>query len=242
LGLSSSLVLLIIFLFPHPYIFFGILVAWCSLLVWLCVKKKLGKRSMVLLLVTALSFVVLLLLVESTVLKLFFVVMVGCVFAFLWYWLTRVEHSGVISLAHKPLRRIVAAVYACDMYACITALFALYLYFPQVPFMIISITGGLVASLLAFMIWNLYFSVPIRSVLIWMVVLALGIIELMWVMQLLPFGYLAIGFLLSWIWYVVQLFIRFRLSPQGIVWRKQIGFLISNAVLYGLVLYVIKWI
>jgi len=59
----------------------------------------------------------------------------------------------------------------------------------------------------------------------------------------LPFGYLVFGGLFAWRWFFAQLFIRFYLSPQGIIWKKQITFLLSNLVLFILLLiFLVRWI
>lgn len=67
-------------------------------------------------------------------------------------------------------------------------------------------------------------------------------IELLWVIQLLPLGYLVSSLLLIWCWYIVWLLARFNLMPEGINWRKQIWFLALNSVLFvSFVLFVVRW-
>jgi len=56
-------------------------------------------------------------------------------------------------------------------------------------------------------------------------------VELAWAAQLLPFGYATVGALLTWIWYILQLLVRFHFSERGVDWKKQIPFLVGNIVL-----------
>ena len=66
--------------------------------------------------------------------------------------------------------------------------------------------------------------------------------ELIWVVQLLPLGYLASSAILIWVWYIMWLLARFNLSQEGINWKKQALFLSSNAVIFFLFLFfVVRW-
>ncbi len=68
------------------------------------------------------------------------------------------------------------------------------------------------------------------------------ILELLWVIGLLPIGYLTSTLVLIWCWYVVWLLVRFNLTQEGINWRKQIWFLGFNAILFPLFLiFIIRW-
>lgn len=68
------------------------------------------------------------------------------------------------------------------------------------------------------------------------------ILELLWVMNLLPLGYLVSGLILIWFWYIVWLLARFNLTAEGISWRKQTWFLWFNAVLFFLFLvFIVRW-
>jgi hypothetical protein len=52
-----------------------------------------------------------------------------------------------------------------------------------------------------------------------------------------------LGFLFTWVWYIINLLIRFNLTAQGIIWKKQLFFLISNFILYFLFLFFfVRWI
>jgi hypothetical protein len=74
------------------------------------------------------------------------------------------------------------------------------------------------------------------SVALWFVLIS----ELVWVINLLPLGYLTGSLALVWVWYVLWLLFRFNLTPEGVHWRKQIVFLSSNAFLFILFLFFIS--
>ena len=77
---------------------------------------------------------------------------------------------------------------------------------------------------------------------LWVGVWLMLILELLWVVNFLPIGYLANSLILIWCWYVGWLLVRFNLTPEGINWRKQIWFLSFNAILFPLFLiFIIRW-
>ena len=88
----------------------------------------------------------------------------------------------------------------------------------------------------------LFRSSEFKKLAIWAIIFATAVFELMWVMIYLPFGYLALGLLTVWIWYLLQLFVRFHLTKEDIVWKQQISFLLVNLILYIFVLYIIRWV
>ncbi|MBT3539433.1 hypothetical protein HOF40_01590 [Candidatus Parcubacteria bacterium] len=239
--MSAPTVLFLVTVFPNPYVFGVSLTLWFGFFLLLQFKYHVPRHQTALNFMTVLSFLTLLLLVETVWLRWFFVIISTIVFFFIAYWSEpRLEHA--IHIKEKPLRRMMMMLYVFNVYAFFVGLFALYLYFPRFPFAFLSIAGGAYAGVGAFMIWSLYFKFTADKLFIWTLIVALCVVELMWVMKLLPFGYLALGFLLVWLWYMIQLFARFHLSPKGILWKKQIGFLITNGILFVLVLYFIRWI
>lgn len=76
------------------------------------------------------------------------------------------------------------------------------------------------------------------NIFIWFILM----IELLWVIQLLPMGYLVSGLILTWNWYVLWLLVRFSMSPEGIDWKKQVWFLSINAALFvSYLIFAVKW-
>lgn len=72
--------------------------------------------------------------------------------------------------------------------------------------------------------------------------LFLFLVECGYLLVLLPLGYMVSSFLLTWLWYVSWLILRFYLSPEGIDWRKQRWFLATNGVaLVVFLLMVARW-
>jgi hypothetical protein len=143
----------------------------------------------------------------------------------------------------KPVRRTLTMFLVFVVYAALTFGFSLSVFFPDIPFSFITIILGLCVSAITGYIWSLYD----RSVWVqnrwWIGAFGITMMELIWIMHLLPFGYFASGLLVSWLWYVAQLLGRFHLSPQGILWKKQRLFLIANIVLYVLVLaFFVRWV
>jgi hypothetical protein len=163
------------------------------------------------------------------------------VFFFIAYW-SRPQISHSIHVKEKPLRRMMMMLYVFNTYAFLIGAYALHLYFPNFSFISISVVSALYSAFAAYMIWSLYFKSEFKKLLIWSIIFATIVFELMWVMIYLPFGYLALGMLTVWVWYLLQLFVRFHLTKENIVWKHQIGFLSVNFILYILVLFIIRWV
>lgn len=239
--LIVAVLLLIFLMIPHVYTTIAVFFVWVSFSVLLDRRYHVSRHQSALNAMTALSFITLILLIEAVWLRWFFVGLSVPVFFFIAYWWEpRIETA--VHIKEKPLRRIMMMLYVFNVYALLLATFAVHLFFPSIPFWILSLIGGVYSALGAYMIWTLYFNLVFRDILVWCLIVALMVIELMWVLRLLPFGYLALGLLTVWVWYVVQLFIRFHLSSKGILWKEQRGFIISNIILYIFVLYLIRWI
>lgn len=239
--LIAGLMLLAILLFPNVYIFLSVIVVWFLFFFFLHYRYHVARHQTALSGMTAMSFIILLILVETIWLRWFFVGLSFPVFFFIAYWWEpRIEKA--VHIKEKPLRRIMMMLFVFNVYALLLGLFAMYLYFPSVPFWILSFAGGIYAALGSYMIWNLYFKIPLHEIIVWNMIVALVVIELMWVLRLLPFGYLALGFLTVWVWYILQLFIRFHLGSKGILWKEQRAFVVVNVLLYIAVLYVIRWV
>jgi hypothetical protein len=60
--------------------------------------------------------------------------------------------------------------------------------------------------------------------------------EMAYVVLLWPLGYFTSGLLLTWMWYIVWLMLRFFISEEGINWNRQRWFLLTNAILVGIFL------
>ncbi len=76
----------------------------------------------------------------------------------------------------------------------------------------------------------------------WLLVFFVLMLEFSWVVTFLPLGYLITGLLLVWVWYILWLFIRFHLVPEGIVWSKQAKFIIFNLILIFIFLFfMVRW-
>jgi len=243
-GIISFLFLYLMTLLTWWWLFLLLLLVWLAFLVYLnrFKNKHLSKpwQTTPLLLVTALAIVSLLSLVDWEVLQWFLLVLVALIITWL-FWLTPV--AGELAYKKKPVRRALVMIWVFDVFAFWSSFFALNLFFPKIPFWLLSLGGSILTGYISLMIWQMYFAVPFKNLLLRLVVLSLVVWELTWVIQLLPLGYLVLGFLVTWAWYLSQLLIRFHISPKGIVWRRQISFLISNLVLYFLFLFFfVRWL
>lgn len=76
----------------------------------------------------------------------------------------------------------------------------------------------------------------------WLTVYFVIMAETQWVVFLLPLGYFVDGFILTWVWYVLWLLVRFHLSNEGIDWKKQKYFIASTLLILVIFLtFVVRW-
>lgn len=235
-------VLLGIVLFPtQPLIIGSLFSIWIAYMAYVSIRGKNGIYEEVTQVLTMFSLAWLLLLVESVMLRWFFVAAAIPVFFFL-VWMNSERTGRLVHIQEKPLRRMRMMIHVFNMYTWCITLFAIDVFFPSIPFPVLIAGASVVGMLTSFLIWRLYFKSSIKRMIIPLGVIGMVIAQLVWALRLLPFGYLAQGFLLVWAWYVVQLFIRFHLTPRGIIWKDQVGFIVGNLILLVSVLFFIRWI
>lgn len=169
------------------------------------------------------------------------IVFSGLIMFFLFSQAAR-RMSG-LSYEEKPYRRIRMMLWVFVAYAVLTLVYAIGSFFPALPIWLVGLAGSLIVGAISLLIWQMYFSVNWRGLLLWSLIVALVVWETIWAQDFLPFGYLVLGALTTWVWYVAQLLVRFHLSQQGIDWHKQAYFLATNLILYILILwFFVRWI
>ena len=137
--------------------------------------------------------------------------------------------------------RVMSWVFICAAFF-ITA-YAMSFFFAQIPLGVLFVFVGLLSAFCSYAIWRMYYQVPSARFTIWLIIMSVMSMELFWVIHLLPFGYVVLGFLLTWLWYLLLLLMRFHISSEGIRWKQQVRFLLMNEVVFiALLLFVIRWI
>lgn len=227
--------------FPNVYLFFGGIIAWWALLLLLDRRYKVERGIMLFQFITSISCIILLSLVAHGWAQGVVALLSAIVFFVVWRW-SALSDREAIFVSLKPLRRVVVAIWTFNVFSITTAIFALSVFFQDIPLWILSVSGALIASYAAYAAWGMYYKAPLSQWAIWVSGIFLIMFEITWVIDTLPFGYLVLGVLSAWIWYVVQLLIRFHVSPQGILWKKQRWFLLINGVLMGGLIYFARWI
>lgn len=240
-GVVSGAALLTMHSYPNLVVFFGVLAVWWLFIVWSNFFFKLKHMHLFLRLATSFAFVALLALVEWQPLIWLLVVLSIFTSSFIWRWVTEISRrsSGV---RYKTWRRIITMVWVFDVYAGVTALFALPLFFQGLPRIIMALIAGAFAAGVATIIWHVYFHIEIKVFGMWAALIGLVVVELMWALFYLPLGYFGLSLFLTWLWYLVQLFVRFHLTKGGIIWLKQRTFLAVNAIAFASILLLVRWV
>lgn len=149
-----------------------------------------------------------------------------------------------LSFAFKPARRarlMLALVGIFGLWSTLFALSTLQL-LNSVEFLTLWIFVSVTQVAVAVWWWYEY-GIPVtKQMLTSAGVLLLLTLETSGFLWWWPIGYLAAALLLVWWWYVLWLLIRFHLTPEGIVWKKQVPFLIINlVVLFLFIFFIIRW-
>ena len=246
LGLMSSIDLLLIHLFPGRLVFGLVSILWLAALgfaAWFIERLHRQEQWVLwILLTTSAAFLGLMILIEWPILRLFMIGL-GGIAVMLLFRSIMTAHETPLHIQQKPYRRIIMLLWVFDAYALGTTIFAVGLFFPGWPFWLLALVSALVYGYIAFMIWRMYYLLSLREHWLWVWLMIFLIFELVWVAHLLPVGYLVAGFLVTWLWYLLQLLTRFHFGPSGVLWQKQKWFLVGNAALYVLTLvFFVRWV
>lgn len=244
-ALLSATVLLLVIFFPYPWVFIGLISGWLiisALLFYSLYHQTPGRRpDLITMLLTEVSFVSLIILVEWNFLR-WLLLVLAVAFIFLLFAKLN-QGDNKLMFEQKPVRRMKMMLLVFNAYAVLTVGYAISMFFQNFSFIIIAFLEALILALVSLLIWRQYFAVPVKALALWALIVGLVVFELVFVFQLLPFGYLALGALLAWLWFLLQLLVRFHLSPQGIIWKKQTTFLLTNLSLFILTLVLlVRWI
>ncbi len=245
-GIAASIFLLIVLGQTIWWVILILTIIWLGLLVsaerFIQQKNSPAYPTILLTIFSTLGFLGLLALTEIEMIKLILVVLSGMSTAFLIHT-SLPAGASVQAFEAKRTRRILMILWVFSVYAILATLFATTFFFQSIPFFLVAVVGAAMFSLGTRMIWRLYEETKAPHTRLWILVFAVCMMELLWAIHLLPFGYLVSAWMATWVWYIAQLLIRFHLSRQGIDWARQRWFLAGNIILYFLfLLSFVRWV
>ncbi len=155
-----------------------------------------------------------------------------------------VPQGPELSFTVKPLRRLTLLLGITGVAGLVTgflAIFILQIVNRDALWMYV-VGTSLVVTLCAAWWWHEY-GLPVgRRLVLASALMMLCIVELLLAVLLWPVSYLTSGFLVTWLWYVLWLMMRYHLTEQGVQWKKQLPFLIGNGILLLVyLLIVVRW-
>lgn len=227
--------------FPSPVFFLIFGFSWLVLILVLIFKFKFEKEHLFLFFLNFLSFLIIYILAESKILRIIISFFIPFTFSFINFWF-QTNLKRPVFLKEKPLRRMMMFLLVFSVYSFLVAIFAIAIYFIKIPFLFLSLLAGVCVALITRIIWQMYFKNEDEKINTWSIFIAVIIFELAIVFYFLPFGFFVSSLLITWLWYIMQLFIRFHISSKGIIWKKQSKFLLINFLLYIIILFIIRWI
>ncbi len=170
----------------------------------------------------------------------------GAFFAFLSFFSFWLLPASNVSLSvflkpHLRWRFIMAIIGLAGIFEGTQAIISFQIV-PSVSYWVWLVLAALAAAVFAGWWWWEYGAPINKRFWVWVGAWFMLMLELLWVINLLPLGYLASSLVLIWCWYVVWLLVRFNLSPEGIHWKKQIVFLGVNTFLFiTFLIFIVRW-
>ncbi|OGH94082.1 MAG: hypothetical protein A2538_02155 [Candidatus Magasanikbacteria bacterium RIFOXYD2_FULL_41_14] len=158
------------------------------------------------------------------------------------FWLLPAR-SDTALIDFKPYRRARLALSVLGLSGMWMGIFAsITLNIFKVNFWLWLILGALISALTALWWWREYENTLDKKQWLWFGAMFMMILELAWVIYLLPIGYFITGVVMAWFWYCLWIFVRFHLNSAGINWHKQKNFLIINGGwLILLLVFLARW-
>lgn len=240
-GLISAAALTGIYNMPRLVVLITALVLWWGLVALAHWFFSFEKKHLFLHIATSITFVSLLSLIEWRPLVLFIITISIPLFGFVWHWSAEMSRQQT-ALSYKTWRRIIMMLWVFNVFGWMSGLFALSIFFQHVSNVLLAFVGSLFAASVAAVVWHVYFDARMKTFAFWISLLGFLTFEIMWVLHYLPLGYFTLGLLATWLWYLLQLFMRFHLTRGGIIWEKQRAFLVGNAILLVAILYIARWV
>lgn len=148
-----------------------------------------------------------------------------------------------LSFALKPERRwrfFMVVLGLAGIWSGIIAGRAFGVYFFNIGWLVIA--GTLLTAVVSSWWWWEYGFLPSKRFYLSLTAVALVVLEVAWSVTVSPLGFFVGPLIIIWVWYVLWLLLRFHLSSEDIVWRKQWPFLLANTL--GIILFVsliVRW-
>lgn len=156
-----------------------------------------------------------------------------CALSFFSFWLLPASEVSlqIFLKPHVRWRFIMSAVSLAGIFQGAQAIVSFQI-IPSVNSWVWLSSASVLAALFAGWWWWEYDIATSKRFWVWTGLWFLFMLELFWVVNLLPLPYLVSSLILIWCWYAAWLIVRFNLTPEGINWKKQRWFLISNSALF----------
>lgn len=158
------------------------------------------------------------------------------------FFLLPLTHNR-LSFVIKPQRRfclLLSALGIAGIWSAVAASITFNIF--RFPLFTMVLFASLITLVTSILWWKNYGYNDKQALTLWTLIMGIFLFEFGYILLLWPIHFFFIGFLISWFWYVCWLIIRFHLSTEGIQWRRQIIFLLTNIVCMIIFLSVfIKW-
>lgn len=162
---------------------------------------------------------------------------------FFSFWLVPM-HKNDLSLMAKPYRRFKFLMSIFGVAGSWTAVKALDIFqiFSHNAVLWLGILAVLVTVVVSIWGWREYALAYSRKLLVAAILVGFMTAQMAYIIFLWPLGYFASGFLITWMWYLIWLMLRFCLTEEGVVWRKQRAFLLMNGLVLAIFLtFITRW-
>ena len=149
-----------------------------------------------------------------------------------------------LSFEAKPYRRWKFLLTIFGLMGIVSGLFAMAAFqlFYNVNGLIYIAIAAISIGVISVWWWNEYGVTLSRSIAVTVLMFMILMTELILIVMIWPLGFLANGLIIVWWWYIGWLLVRFHLSKDGIVWKKQKWFLLFNTLaMFIFLVLVVRW-
>jgi hypothetical protein len=167
----------------------------------------------------------------------------GSIFPAVSFWLIPRTRSDLVFLARPHVRVGVAMMLfgLSGLWAGYNAAITLTLYPASSWFMLLVGVSG-ISTLAAGVAWWWYMRDALRSLVTASAVLMWCMIQVGFVVSFWPIGFLFSGVIMSWVWYIIWLTLRYYMSEDGIAWPRHGYFLFVHGIALLIVLCgIVRW-
>ena len=157
------------------------------------------------------------------------------------FWLLPTLNSD-LSFISKPHVRWCLMMTVIGIAGVWSGTAAVTVFYPFLNWIIAWIVATIWTILVSLAWWRYYGAPQDKILLFWAVLMEIVLLQLSAIILFWSVGFLISGMVITWLWYLLWQLGRFYFAPDGINWKKQRFFLITNLIgLSAVIIFLARW-